>query len=123
MAKCYLTFDADFKWFNSDNDDIPILSGGLLALSKYWWEQTGGYDEVMRGWGGENLDQSLRSWLCGGEIVSLPKAFVAHMWRVGHDSRTAAQYRVPPGATAINRYRAAKAWMEPYVSKMKDEFS
>ena len=27
------------------------------------------------------LLRSLRSWLCGGEIVSLSNAFVAHMWR------------------------------------------
>lgn len=33
------------------------------------WEYTGGYDTGMVGWGGENIDQSLRIHLCGGEIM------------------------------------------------------
>ena len=62
-SKCYLTLDVDFKWFNDNDKFVPIVSGGSLALSNTWWKQTGGYDEQMRGWGGDNLDQSLRSWL------------------------------------------------------------
>ena len=62
-AKCYLTWDADFKWFTSDDPleakqqcisrhslrdssaclrYVPILSGGLLGISKRWWNETGG---------------------------------------------------------------------------------
>ena len=37
--------------------------------SRAWWNETEGYDKQMQGWGGENIDQSLRIWLCGGEIV------------------------------------------------------
>ena len=39
------------------------MSGGLLALSKQWWDELSGYDDQMEGWGGENIDQSLRIWL------------------------------------------------------------
>ncbi|CAK9114916.1 unnamed protein product [Durusdinium trenchii] len=42
QAKCYLTWDADFKWFESDDPYVPILSGGLLGISKRWWNETGG---------------------------------------------------------------------------------
>ena len=69
IAKCYLSFDVDFLWFDSEDDFVPIMSGGLLAMSRRWWVETGGYDASMIGWGGENIDQSLRAWLCGGEIV------------------------------------------------------
>ena len=31
--------------------------------SRRWWQETGGYDTGMLGWGGENIDQSLRAWL------------------------------------------------------------
>lgn len=103
QAKCYMTFDADFKWFNSRDNDVPVLSGGLLGMSRRWWLMTGGYDPIMRGWGGENLDQSLRSWLCGGEIVNAPTSYVAHMWRVGHDPRTTARFSTPPNSAMVNR--------------------
>jgi hypothetical protein len=69
IAKCYLSLDVDFIWFDSEDDFVPIMSGGLLAMSRRWWTETGGYDASMIGWGGENIDQSLRAWLCGGEIV------------------------------------------------------
>lgn len=32
-------------------------------------------------------DQSLRAWLCGGEIVRAKSSRIAHMWRTG-DRRT-----------------------------------
>merc|ERR1719356_2087758 len=94
MSKCYLTWDCDFKWFDSDDMYIAVISGGLLGMSRKWWHETGGYDEHMLGWGGENLDQSLRTWLCGGEIVNARDAFVAHMWRRPEDPRTMARYKV-----------------------------
>lgn len=118
-AKCYLTWDADFKWFESADDaSVPVLSGGLLGISQRWWNETGGYDTEMKGWGGENLDQSLRSWLCGGEIMALRSAQVAHMWRTPNDPRTMARYTVPPGASQKNRVRAAAAWFGPFAEKL-----
>mmetsp|Transcript_87453 Transcript_87453/g.245491 ORF Transcript_87453/g.245491 Transcript_87453/m.245491 type:complete len:612 (-) Transcript_87453:53-1888(-) len=118
MGKCYLTWDADFKWFTSSDPYVPVVSGGLLAISKRWWNETGGYDEHMVGWGGENLDQSLRSWLCGGEIVLAKDAHVAHMWRIASDPRTAARYHVKPGAAHANRMRAAVAWFGEFSEKL-----
>lgn len=35
----------------------------------------------MRSWGGENIDQSLRTWLCGGEIVYAEGSRVAPLVR------------------------------------------
>ncbi|CAE8645738.1 unnamed protein product, partial [Polarella glacialis] len=117
IAKCYLTWDADFKWFESEDPYVPVLSGGLLGMSKRWWNETGGYDAQMVGWGGENLDQSLRSWLCGGEIMMAKDSFVAHMWRTG-DPRTKPRYTVKAGAAAKNRMRAAVAWFGDFSQKL-----
>jgi len=117
-SKCYLTWDMDFKWFESTTADVPVLSGGLLGISRRWWNETGGYDKGMAVWGGENIDQSLRTWLCGGEIVSLDNAFVAHMWRNSQDSRTEAQYETTVIDPLKNRLRAGYGWLGSYIEKL-----
>lgn len=119
QAKCYLTWDADFKWFESSDPYVPVLSGGLLGISRRWWNETRGYDDRMVGWGGENLDQSLRSWLCGGEIMIAEEAHVAHMWRTPSDPRTQAKYVVTANAAASNRMRAAVAWFGEFSEKLR----
>ena len=120
VAKCYLTMDVDFRWFDSEDDFVPIMSGGLLAMSRQWWTETGGYDTAMVGWGGENIDQSLRAWLCGGEIVQATDSHVAHMWRVKDKPDTKAKYTVPEGSVSNNRYRAALAWFGDYIEKVQE---
>ena len=45
MSKCYLTFDGEFKWTTDTTPFVPIMSGGLLAISRKWWLETGGYDK------------------------------------------------------------------------------
>lgn len=112
-AKCYLTFDADFKWFDDESDYIPTISGGLIAMHREWFNLTGGFDNEMHGWGGENLDQSLRAWLCGGEIMRAKSSRIAHMWR-GGDSRTASHYIIKARHTN-NRGRVVAAWYDAFL--------
>lgn len=112
-AKCYLTLDVNFKWFDDDSDFIPAISGGLVAMGRNWFNMTGGFDEEMHGWGGENLDQSLRSWLCGGDIVRAKTSRVAHMWR-DHDPRTSTHYVIKARGTN-NRGRVVAAWYGPFA--------
>lgn len=117
MSKCYLTFDAEFKWTTDDTPYVPIMSGGLLAISRQWFLEIGGYDIQMKGWGGENIDQSLRIWRCGGEIVSAPESYVAHMWRTNENPNTKAKYTVGPGDAIRNRARAVKAHLGQFYNK------
>lgn len=119
QSKCYLTWDADFKWFDSDDEHIAVMSGGLLAMSRQWWIETGGYDTSMQGWGGENLDQSLRIWLCGGEIVNAKDSYVGHMWRTHDKPDTLARYTVPPGSVVVNRYKGTSVWMGEWAEKLE----
>lgn len=119
MSKCYVTWDGDFKWGGTDDMYMGMLSGGLAGMSRRWWWESGGFDDQMLGWGGENIDQGVRMWVCGGEIVAAPNAQVAHMWRTG-DKKTSARYK-HVGDTMRNRARAINAWMGEFSVKL-DEF-
>ena len=116
LSKCYLTFDAGFKWFNDEKPWVPIMSGGLLAISRDWFFELGGHDQEMQAWGGENLDLSLRIWRCGGEIVYAPKSFVGHMWRVKDKKETSVKYKLPAEKALGNRARAFKAHAPKYFA-------
>ncbi|CAE8740040.1 unnamed protein product, partial [Polarella glacialis] len=98
--------------------DAPLMSGGLLALTRRWWEETGGYDDKMVAWGGENIDQSLRSWLCGGRIEVAEGAYVAHMWRDASNPKTLLKYPIPTADVMRNKARAATAWFDQFVEKV-----
>eukprot|EP01068_Selenidium_serpulae_P017142 Selendium_serpulae@DN6354_c0_g1_i3.p1 len=67
--KMMFEWDLAFHWFDDGNDWVPCMSGGLLAMSKDWWTESGTLDEGMLQWGGENIEQSIRVWLCGGRLV------------------------------------------------------
>lgn len=116
-AKCYINFNADFWWYDDESDNIPVISGGLVATTRYWWRTSGGFDGGMRGWGGENTDQSLRAWLCGGDILRAKSSKIAHMWRVQNDKRTLARYHFK-GQTD-NLARVAAIWFGDFAKKFR----
>jgi len=119
-TKMCLTWDADFFWCNDyPGPYVPIMSGGLLAMTRFWWESIGGYDSEMKAWGGENLDQSLRTWLCGGEIRVAEGSRVAHMWRDPSKPKTMLHYAIPTNDVRRNRLRAAQAWMGGWADKVR----
>lgn len=118
MSKCYVTWDGDFKWGGPNDMYMGMLSGGLAGMSKRWWTESGGYDSQMLGWGGENIDQGVRMWVCGGEMVAAPNAHVAHMWRTG-SAKTQARYH-HVGDTTKNRARAIHAWFGEFAQKLYD---
>jgi glycosyltransferase involved in cell wall biosynthesis len=118
-AKCYINLGtADFWWYDDDSDWIPIISGGLVATTRKWWQFSGGFDGDMRGWGGENSDQSLTAWLCGGDIVRAKTSTVSHMWRVSGDKRTRAKFHTHfPGVD--NMARVAAGWFDEWMPKFR----
>lgn len=114
---CYLLWSGDFTWLARPGRDVPLMSGGLLALSRQWWLETGGYDEHMVAWGGENIDQSLRTWLCGGRIELAEGATVAHMWRDPSKPKTTLKYPIPTKQVMRNKARAISAWFGEFKEK------
>jgi glycosyltransferase involved in cell wall biosynthesis len=111
--KMMFDWSLQFNWFDDGNDEVPVLSGGLFAVTKHWWHEGGEYDHGMGMWGGENIEQSIRTWRCGGEI------YLARDSKVSHLFRPKFPYRINNTEVHINKIRTIQVWFdEPYRSQV-----
>jgi glycosyltransferase involved in cell wall biosynthesis len=117
VGKCYMNWNADWWWYNDDSPYTPVISGGLVATTRNWWRDSGGFDSGMHGWGGENTETALRVWLCGGDVIRADQTLVAHMWRNDADKRTVARYKV--SKKSDNVARVAAAWFDEFAHKFR----
>ena len=57
---------------NDDTDDdvirSPVMRGDVFAVIREYYESLGEFDDAFIDGGGHDLELSLRTWLCGGEI-------------------------------------------------------
>lgn len=112
-----MKWDGFFEWFTfHDDQNVMVLTGCLVGVLRSWWEELGGYDITMHGWGGENIETALRIWLCGGEIMWTKDSKVAHMWG-GQKPPSHKKYSVPAGSAKLNTYRAVAVWADEFVEK------
>ncbi|KAL8432077.1 hypothetical protein ACSSS7_004880 [Eimeria intestinalis] len=112
-SKMMFEWTFEFGWFEDLEEEIPVMSGGILAITKEWWTESGKYDPGMLEWGGENLEQSIRLWLCGGEIVVDRRSQIGHIF-----SRPP---KPNPGNRLViqvqkNQKRGAKVWLDEYYA-------
>ena len=106
--KMMFDWSLGFNWFDDGDDFVPIMSGGLLAITRRYWHWSGEYDNGMLQWGGENIEQSIRIWLCGGEIV------VARDSRVSHVFRPTFPYAINHTQVNVNKVRLVEVWFGNY---------
>ncbi|XP_051817409.1 polypeptide N-acetylgalactosaminyltransferase 15 isoform X2 [Antechinus flavipes] len=91
----------------------PVVPGGVVAIDRHYFQNTGAYDSLMSIWGSENLELSIRVWLCGGSVEILPCSRVGHVYRNQPPSTSPEQ----EGALK-NKIRIVETWLGSF----KDTF-
>ncbi|XP_069874744.1 polypeptide N-acetylgalactosaminyltransferase 15 isoform X1 [Dipodomys merriami] len=84
----------------------PVVLGEVVAVDRYYFQNTGAYDPLMALQGGENLELSLKAWLCGGSVEVIPCSRVGHLYP-NQDTRTSLDKK----AVLMNKVRLAEIWL------------
>lgn len=95
----------------------PAMAGGLFTIDREFFYEIGSYDEGMVIWGSENMEMSLRIWMCGGQ---LELSLCSH---VGHVYRERTPYKFPKGPTETVQYNAmrmAQVWLDDYRQRFAE---
>jgi len=112
-----------FPWSHFDDEENYVrlfksvsMSGGLLAIDREYFKELGEFDEGMQIWGSENIELSLRVWMCGGSIMTAPCS------RVGPIFRTRRPYKGKPGVDTdlYNSLRTVEVWFDDYKRHFLD---
>ncbi|XP_051872031.1 polypeptide N-acetylgalactosaminyltransferase 15-like isoform X2 [Pristis pectinata] len=101
----------ELKWRKSPISPIqsPAISGGVLGINRHYFQNIGAYDPGMLMWGIENVELSLRVWLCGGSVEVLPCS------RVGHVYQKHAHGSLLDEETVVkNKIRVAEVWLDSF---------
>jgi polypeptide N-acetylgalactosaminyltransferase len=100
----------------SDPLTIPIMPGGLFSISRNFFEHIGWYDDGLKIWGGENLEMSLKVWMCGGRIEILPCSRIGHIFK-------SVNHKFPSDhSVSKNLNRVVEVWLPEYKHIYYDAF-
>ncbi|XP_058127564.1 putative polypeptide N-acetylgalactosaminyltransferase 9 [Anopheles ziemanni] len=98
--------------------DTPAMAGGLFTIGRAFFERLGWYDEGFDIYGIENIELSMKSWMCGGRMVIVPCSRVAHVWKRTHPYLD----RVNVDVILRNSMRLAEVWMDEYRQVIFDVY-
>ena len=116
----YFDWDLTFYWGSPrvkppDGRPLesPMHAGGLFTISRRWFDHLGQYDDGMKVWGSENLELSLKVWMCGGKLLVDPCSHVGHVFREA--SPLQGKNFGQGNYQQRNKNRLAKVWMDDYA--------
>uniref|UniRef100_A0A1B0FBW2 Ricin B lectin domain-containing protein n=1 Tax=Glossina morsitans morsitans TaxID=37546 RepID=A0A1B0FBW2_GLOMM len=89
----------------------PTMAGGLFSIDRKFFEKLGTYDSGFDIWGGENLELSFKTWMCGGTLEIVPCSHVGHIFR----KRSPYKWRSGVNVLKKNSVRLAEVWLDDYA--------
>ncbi|PSN43304.1 putative polypeptide N-acetylgalactosaminyltransferase 9 [Blattella germanica] len=89
----------------------PTMAGGLFSIDKAFFEKLGTYDSGFDIWGGENLELSFKTWMCGGTLEIVPCSHVGHIFR----KRSPYKWRSGVNVLKRNSVRLAEVWLDEFA--------
>ena len=63
---------------DADATGHRFLIGAVVACTRWWYDEIGGFDETFRAYGGEDWELAHRSWTAGGLLAHCPDAVAWH---------------------------------------------
>ncbi|XP_045169140.2 polypeptide N-acetylgalactosaminyltransferase 5-like [Mercenaria mercenaria] len=97
---------------NADPIRTPAIAGGLFAINREYFIKMGQYDAGMDIWGYENIEISLRIWMCGGSLEIHPCSHVAHVFR--SSSPYSWGHQNIQNILRRNAVRMVEVWLDEY---------
>ncbi|XP_041354301.1 polypeptide N-acetylgalactosaminyltransferase 3-like [Gigantopelta aegis] len=92
----------------SDPIATPAIIGCCFAVDKTYFLDIGGLDVDMKTWGAEDVELSLRVWMCGGKMKILECSRVGHIFKTGHP------FKMTYDDLLYNEKRIADLWLGEY---------
>ncbi|KAG7312556.1 hypothetical protein JYU34_000852 [Plutella xylostella] len=114
-------FSGDFLWLpvpggrqpapRSKVDPVPspTMYGRVFAIDRSWFRALGGFEGALADAAGDALQLSLKIWMCGGSIETIPCSHVGSLEPPVEPAGAGA------GGARGARARAAVGWMDEYA--------
>ncbi|XP_050400380.1 polypeptide N-acetylgalactosaminyltransferase 1 [Patella vulgata] len=95
------------KYNITDPIPLPSLMGAVFAMDREYFFKIGGMGDYFNGWGGEDVDLAIKSWLCGGGLALCRCSTIGHVYK--------AHPYVFTNNPLNNVALMAEAWMGDYL--------